>query len=128
MLHVGAAWPEGEKMGMCLVGSEISRRNPFHPIPSLPGVLTPLPVPARTALGPSPLLDMVVTPSGNKGYDRVFRQDRTREGDFKLQLSPLEGPSENSEYIPQGENGETEVHRRKRCTSGYKVTLWQGQG
>ena len=60
-------------MGMSMSrGNEISHRNPLQPILSLPGVL---PLPAHTVQSPSPILGVVVTPSGDKGYDRVLRPD-----------------------------------------------------
>lgn len=95
-----------------------------HPL--LPDLPSPSSL-ACTALAPSPILGMVVTPSGDTGYDRVFRPNRLGRDTWNSD-SQFEGQvnSENTEYHPQGENRETEVHRRKRCTNGHKAMAGPG--
>lgn len=73
VLHVGEQ--QGQRERGCKQaysnGNEISYGDPFHPVPHcLESFLPP---------SPSPILGMVLTPSGSKGHDRILRPDRTRE-------------------------------------------------
>lgn len=66
VLHVGDQHGQRERgcKQACLMGT-----HPFHPIPHCPESFLPP--------SPSPILGMVLTPSGSKGHDRVLRPDRT---------------------------------------------------